>query len=215
MTGRGGRPGASCMERTASGGRCSTRLASLSAWIRTSWPATGSFWRTSGRLRASRELSDASHATAEISRLYVVESAMTVTGSNADHRVRLRPSAMAAMAAAIGKALNGDEKPLAELAERNHLDRKVLAALVKDLAGNKERALVVAGAASAGSGACGRRSAERRTRIPRQDDGVEPSPGDVAGEWMADLCERRSKRGPMSSICLGVNPVYDMPGTGL
>ena len=82
-----------------------------------------------------RRLDDRTHGEASISRLYQIEASITVTGSNADERIRLRPSAMGAAVVAIRNAL----------AEKHGPELGPLEAIVKDLAANRGGALVVAG----------------------------------------------------------------------
>jgi MoCo/4Fe-4S cofactor protein with predicted Tat translocation signal len=76
---------------------------------------------------------------AEMSRLYVVESTVSVTGSNADHRIAVRPSEVEgiarAVAAGLGLAVEGGTKDHAEL----------IGALVRDLKRRNGRAVVIAG----------------------------------------------------------------------
>jgi molybdopterin-containing oxidoreductase family iron-sulfur binding subunit len=76
-----------------------------------------------------------------MSRLYVVESAMTVTGSNADHRIPLKPSQMLDLVQALRKAVKGDRSALSGLG----MDEKLLAALADDLKNHQGRAVVLAG----------------------------------------------------------------------
>ncbi|MDM8008368.1 MAG: 4Fe-4S dicluster domain-containing protein [Phycisphaerae bacterium] len=162
---------------------------------------------------AGRELHEHDHASAEISRLHVIESAMTVTGSNADHRLRLRPSAMTAMANALRQAVAGDAEPLGRLAEVHHLDTKVLVAIAKDLAAHRERVLVVAG-----------------PHLPPATHAAVALLNEVLGapgrtlEWNSrpaslpvtpmEKVAATVASGAEVVICLGVNPVYDMPGMG-
>ena len=93
-----------------------------------------------------------------MSRLYVAESRMSLTGANADHRMQLRPSAIAAVALALAATLQtehgialpegADPKRLGdleELAKTHGLDAKVLAALAKDLAASGKDSLVLTG----------------------------------------------------------------------
>ena len=67
---------------------------------------------------------------------------MTITGSNADHRIRLRPSAMGALAQALRQAVDGNGAALRELAATHRLDARLLAALAKDLGAHRGRAAV-------------------------------------------------------------------------
>ena len=88
---------------------------------------------------------DEAHDHAEMSRLYVIESTMTVTGSNADHRLRLRPSLMRDVAVALLGAIRGDTGALRTCARDHHLDEKRLIALAEDLAQHRGMSLVVGG----------------------------------------------------------------------
>ena len=160
-----------------------------------------------------RKLDDSRHRQAEISRLYVAESAMTVTGSNADHRIRLRPSAMGSLARALLGALGGDTAELDAAAAKLGVDRQVLRLLAEDLRGRRGKALVVAG-----------------SHLP---EGVHASvallndelqaPGNTL-EWSqvrpdlpvddpADV-EAAFANGVDVAILLDTNPVYDWPGGG-
>jgi MoCo/4Fe-4S cofactor protein with predicted Tat translocation signal len=71
----------------------------------------------------------------QMNRLYVVESLMTLTGAAADHRLRIAPSQIGAIAAALAQALvsgsNSNDKWITECA--------------KDLLAHKGKAVVVAG----------------------------------------------------------------------
>jgi Fe-S-cluster-containing dehydrogenase component len=87
----------------------------------------------------------------EMSRLYVVESNYTVTGSIADHRLRLPQSQIEAYARALTAALGKrGVAGLANLGKSASLDAVTqpwLDAVAADLAANRGRALVVAGSA--------------------------------------------------------------------
>jgi MoCo/4Fe-4S cofactor protein with predicted Tat translocation signal len=85
-----------------------------------------------------------------INRLYAVESLMTLTGGNADHRLRVAPSQVAAVAAQLAAEvvkLSGSSASLntATLAAGVKVDTKWITECAKDLVAHKGAALVVAG----------------------------------------------------------------------
>lgn len=81
-------------------------------------------------------------ASAEMNRVYQLETTPSVTGTLADHRVALKPSdvaqAAAAIAAELGVAAPAASRPAA-------LSADVFAALVADLSANRGSSLVMAG----------------------------------------------------------------------
>ncbi len=85
-----------------------------------------------------------------ISRLYAVESLMTLTGGSADHRLRVAPSQIAAVAAQLAAEVlkvSGSSGSLntAALAAGVKVDATWIAECAKDLVAHKGAALVVAG----------------------------------------------------------------------
>lgn len=158
-----------------------------------------------------RRVNDAEHHRADISRLYVAEGAMTVTGSNADHRIRLRPSAMRRLASSLLRAIEGDATELNALGAESGVSPALLMALVDDLRRNRGGALVVAG-----------------PHLPEADhaavailNDILRAPGNTA-EWNTALpslkvddpaeVEAVFERGVDVAIMLDTNPVYDWPG---
>lgn len=85
--------------------------------------------------------------TDPMNRLYAVESNLTLTGSMADHRLRLASSHMLGFAAALAQAVTGDAS-FAPLAAGIDFKEKAkwLAAVAKDLNDHRGACLVVAGA---------------------------------------------------------------------
>ena len=80
----------------------------------------------------------------EMNRLYVVESAPTLTGACADHRLAVPPSAVEVAAAQIAIALGVGAVAIAKEAH-NVLDRTFVERLAADLRANPGRSIVVAG----------------------------------------------------------------------
>ena len=158
-----------------------------------------------------RQLNDDRHQDAQISRLYVVEGPMTVTGSNADHRIRLRPSLMGRLARALRKAVTGDASDLNALASEANVDGKLLRALAEDLHEHRGESLVVAGP---------HLPRDVHTAVALLNDEL-GSPGKVL-EWNPvtpgllvsdpDEVEAAFKQGVDVAILFDVNPVYDWPG---
>jgi molybdopterin-containing oxidoreductase family iron-sulfur binding subunit len=80
---------------------------------------------------------------ADLNRLYVVEGLMTLTGFNADHRLRLAGSAVALAAGALARAILPFVGETAARVEEKA--EKWLSQCAKDLLANRGRSLVVAG----------------------------------------------------------------------
>ena len=80
-----------------------------------------------------------------MNRLYVVESAFTLTGSMADHRLRLASSHMLAFTAALANKILGTEM-FASLTQGLDLNPKWIDECAKDLMEHEGKCLVVAGA---------------------------------------------------------------------
>ncbi|MCL6494155.1 MAG: TAT-variant-translocated molybdopterin oxidoreductase [Ignavibacterium sp.] len=88
------------------------------------------------------------------SRLYVVESAMTLTGINADYRMRLKPENQFAFVMSLMNELNkkgvistslSSEYNLESFVQKFNLDKEKVNHLVNDLASNKGKSIVYAG----------------------------------------------------------------------
>lgn len=84
-----------------------------------------------------------------MNRLYVVESNMTLTGTNADHRLRLPASSVTAVAAAVATAVAPNDATLQSLSQNLPLppsvDPKWIAECAKDLAAHRGASVVLAG----------------------------------------------------------------------
>jgi len=78
-------------------------------------------------------------------RLYVIEGNMSLTGMNADYRLRLRPDAQYEFASALLKAVNGNMSELNSFSKKFDLSEDTLKSLVKDLKQNFGKAIVYAG----------------------------------------------------------------------
>ncbi len=103
----------------------------------------------SGSLYYARSFSKGRRVTKKddpMNRLYVAESALTITGSMADHRLRLASSHMLAFAAALAVRLGGaNAAGLEPLTQGLDLNAKWIEACAADLAGHRGTSVVVAG----------------------------------------------------------------------
>ncbi|MFO0788852.1 MAG: TAT-variant-translocated molybdopterin oxidoreductase [Pirellulales bacterium] len=82
-----------------------------------------------------------SPATAEMNRLYVVETAVTSTGAKADHRLAIRPSEVAPLAAALAAAMGVEGAP--PTTAGNH--QAWVEAVARDLIANAGKCIVLTG----------------------------------------------------------------------
>ncbi|MBX3275092.1 MAG: 4Fe-4S dicluster domain-containing protein [Sandaracinaceae bacterium] len=156
-----------------------------------------------------------------MNRLYALEGTLSVTGMNADHRLRLAPSQIdrtlrglaaklatlpgVAMPPAVGRAVEGAFEGLPE-AHRTWIER-----MARDLASNTTRSLVCVGwrqpfhvhaLAAAINVALGNSGATVH---------YYPEPDSAERQGLAELVE--AMRGGLDTlVILGGNPVYDAPG---
>jgi molybdopterin-containing oxidoreductase family iron-sulfur binding subunit len=157
-----------------------------------------------------RQLDDNKHQEAQISRLYVVEGPMTVTGSNADHRIRLRPSSMGRLARALLKAVSGDASNLSAVVSESNLDGQLLTALAEDLDHHRGESLVVAGPHLPQGVHAAVALLNDELGAPRKV--LEWSP--VAHSLLVsdrEEVETTFEQGVDVAILMDVNPVYDWP----
>ena len=150
-----------------------------------------------------------------INRLYVVESLMTLTGVNADHRLRVPPSAVLSVAAALAAEVipqGGGElaTALAALGKPAGVDARWISECAKDLVAHAGNCVVVAGqrqplavhalahAMNAALGNVGQTVVFHEAPVPQ-----ERSLGDLAGALNAGEVD--------TLVILGGNPVYTAP----
>ena len=164
-----------------------------------------------GDFTQGRTFEDNEHEHAELNRLYVVEGGLTLTGSNADHRIPLRPSAMGMLATSLLSAVNGDAQALGAFAAEQHIDSDLLAKMVEDLVGQRGAGLVVAG---------GHLPESVHATVVLLNEQLD-APGNTllwskttAALPVSDTTEIEAAFGDGVdvAICLGVNPVYNWPG---
>jgi molybdopterin-containing oxidoreductase family iron-sulfur binding subunit len=142
-----------------------------------------------------------------MSRLYVVESLFSLTGVNADHRLRLPASAVVQVAAAIAAELGLGTGSVAKTAG---VDAKWISECAKDLKAAGEAALVVAGnrqplavhllahAINSALGSIGRTMA--LMQVPKA----------ISGD-LAELAELLNSDKFETLVISGANPAYNAP----
>jgi len=158
-----------------------------------------------------RQVSDADHRRAEISRLYVADGAMTVTGSNADHRIRLKPSAMGRLARVLLRAVEGDAKEVNAFASEAGVSSALLSAITEDLRSHRGNALVVAGPHLPEGVHAAVAMLNDALQAPGKTLDWNPVLPNLSVSDPADV-EAAFERGVDVAILLDTNPVYDWPG---
>ena len=144
-----------------------------------------------------------------MNRLYAVESNLTLTGSMADHRLRLASSHLLAFAGALAAQVTGD-KSFAALAQGLDVKPEWIAECANDLAANKGESLVIAGAhlpaavhavAYAINAALG--------NLGRTVEFVDAAPSGAAS--LTDLAAAIRAGSVQTLVILGGNPAYNAP----
>jgi len=190
-------------------------------------------WRFAGGRQMSRP-------DDEMNRLYVVEPGHSVTGSNADHRLRLPSSQIGRYLKALAKELVArgevDLGPVAAALGTPGTDgipEKWIAKVADELTANKGRAVIVAGlrqppvvhalvhALNRGLNNEGRSLVFTRVAdeeapapgaIPTEGEALDPTASTAAGDYVAELSALADALGSARTLLLmGVNPVYDAP----
>ncbi len=155
------------------------------------------------------------------SRLYVVESGLTVTGMNADERIAVRSADVAAVAAHVATLLKLDiggavDGPLASLAGGANLgehEKKIAEAMAKDLLEHRGRCLLVAGPAQ--PAAVHALVALLNDRLGNVGSTVTYVAAGAKGQTclgdMKALVDGLGKGEISTLVILGGNPAYDAP----
>jgi molybdopterin-containing oxidoreductase family iron-sulfur binding subunit len=172
-----------------------------------------------GHLRMARAFGGRRGPSADgpgMSRLYAVEPTVTVTGSTADHRLRLRSQEVAAFATALARTLGVAGVPEPPKVAAVEANGRWLDAAAKDLQAHKGRAVVIAGdgqpayvhalahAVNAALGSVGKDKPVTYT------EPVEAEPADQP-EALAELCKAMADGEVDALIVLGGNLAYTAP----
>jgi Fe-S-cluster-containing dehydrogenase component len=170
-----------------------------------------------------------SDPTEAMNRLWVVEGSMTVTGFNADQRVQLRPSRIAALAFALASLLNerhslplpaglkpDDLRPFATEPACNSLGVKasMLRLLAADLASARKKALVLAGDALPWDAhvACSLLHSMLEAEGNTMDTlASQPYPDLLTHAQLKDLLAEAAQGTYAAAIFWGANPAYAFP----
>ena len=165
-----------------------------------------------GEFAKTRQVRDGN--VRQMSRLYVAESAMTVTGSNADHRIPMPPSKAQGLVQALIAVLDGKEDAAKEFARAAGLDEHVLGALAKDLAGCRTDGVVLAGPHLPAAVHAGVAVLNAKIGAPGSTIEWIPSPASTLPVDDPATIAAALDKGVDVLVLLGVNPVYDWPGGG-
>jgi molybdopterin-containing oxidoreductase family iron-sulfur binding subunit len=168
------------------------------------------------RLRYARQFADGrrlARSTDAMNRLYVAEASRSVTGTSADHRIRVAPRVLPLFARAIASRVAPGASGAA--ADVPGIPTTWLDAIARDLRANAGRSVVVAGPRSAAEvQAAAHVINEALGNIGRTVWYTE-SPllgaGDEAS-GIAPLVEALRAKQVDTLICAGGNPVYTTPG---
>ena len=162
-----------------------------------------------------RKIQNADASKQEMSRLYVAESTLSVTGLSADERFTMRPSEVAVFAAMVAKELGvaGADALLANAASSSILDahaKEVFAVLAKDLASAGAGALVFAGRTA--DPACHAIAASINAKLGSAGAAYRASTSGTAVTAQLGALASALDAGKVSTlVILGSNPVYDAP----
>ena len=166
----------------------------------------------SGSLYYAREFAKGRRVTKKddpMNRLYVAESALTLTGSMADHRLRLASSHILAFAAALAEKVTG-QASFAKLAQGLDAKPEWLAECAADLLNHKGSSLVVAGAHQPASvHAIAYAINAALGNIGRTIDFVEVPASDATS--ISDLAAAIKAGSVKTLVVLGGNPAYNAP----
>ncbi|HVS66220.1 MAG TPA: TAT-variant-translocated molybdopterin oxidoreductase [Thermoanaerobaculia bacterium] len=168
------------------------------------------------RYAASRAVDDASPSSSGMSRLYVAEGIHSLTGANADHRIRVRSSRIGAFVAALAAELARQGLGVSAPASASPVEgvsAEQLRVLAADLLAHRGESLIVAGrrqppvvhaAVLELNAALGNVGRTIEYRIPRHRQ--------ESGETLAELVEAMGAGRVETLVILGANPVYSAPG---
>ncbi len=151
-----------------------------------------------------------------MNRLYVVESALTVTGGMADHRMRLQNRQVGAFTAALAKELSAQGAAVEAVRaarSENNFDKTWIGAVAKDLIRSRGRSLVVAGS---------RQPAEVHALVVAINSALDNIGSTVSYRELKDASLPNRKglselaaamnEGQVQTLAIiGGNPVYDAP----
>ena len=156
----------------------------------------------------SRKLED---ETGSMSRLYVAESTFSITGGQADHRLRMKPSRIAAFAAAVADELGIGPGTPASFDEREAEHIEVIADDLREAGAN---GIVLAGEAQdpavhALCMAINEELGSLGSTVELLDTGDAPRPPQE--EALQELVGEMNEGVIDTAIFVGVNPVYDTP----
>ncbi len=145
----------------------------------------------------------------KMNRLYVAESNFTLTGSMADHRLRIASSHIINLAAALASKVTGDNR-LAALAKESDVKPEWIAECAADLLEHKGTSLVVAGAhQSAQVHAIAYALNAFLGNLGETIDFVEVAPSTAAS--ISDLAAAIKSGSVKTLVVLGGNPAYNAP----
>jgi molybdopterin-containing oxidoreductase family iron-sulfur binding subunit len=158
----------------------------------------------------------------KLSRLYVVESTFSTTGTAADHRFRTRASDIPAAAFALAKALGvGNGTDLANALGAFAADGFVkngknwLEAVAKDLQASRGKCIVIAGPRQPAAVHAVVHAINQALGNVGQTIGYTAQADGTQANCTASMLELKSaleqQNGVDLLLCLGVNPVYDAP----
>jgi len=151
-----------------------------------------------------------------MSRLYVVEPSFTATGAMADHRVRAKAADVGRVLGAVASALGAhgvsvDAQLLAALPAASLDDKtaKVVAALAKDLAANKGKALVLVGTRQPAWVHALGYAINQALTAPQtwHQDPTLPVMEDLAA-----LAQALTSKAVTTVFCIDANPAFTAPG---
>jgi Fe-S-cluster-containing dehydrogenase component len=170
-------------------------------------------------LEATRALADARAGQADGAtgpdahgvRLYAIEGDATLTGLNADQRIRLRPSAMPALLQAVRGALRGSA--LAGFASDHGVEPVVLEALLADLRSHQGETVILAGPDQPPAVHAGVALLNEELGAPGKTLRWSPRPAGLVPDAPQEIASALGD-GVDVLILLGVNPVHGWPGGG-
>ncbi len=176
-------------------------------------------------VRAARDWSQRRRPeSGPMSRMYVFESSLTVTGSNADHRFRCASGEVLEVLCALSTELQSCEVELGESltravsvignAARTGPFSKQITAIANELLSRKERSLIIAGSRQpAAVHALAQALNFALGNVGITVKYVKPFDESEAGaKALKDLTQSIASGVTNTVLMLGVNPVYDAPG---